>query len=140
MFWLTEAYMAIDIKNIIFSAVDSKRDRYFKLKDSERIELVTVLLERSDQALIDVDHELTLQKAIANVIFHEGNPASMQGLYAEIKRLFLTGDKICEAHFVEKIDDLLHEEWMEQNATPNEHFENDAMNRARDLQSECRPY
>lgn len=134
--------MTINIKEIISTAVSENRDRYCKLNEHERHQLVSALLEDSDQVLIDADNELALQKAIAKSILHFNDKfffTTACELLREIYRIFVSGDERIEAYFAEKINILLHEEWIEQNSVPNEHFENDGMNRARDAQLAMNP-
>jgi hypothetical protein len=126
------------VKEIITDAVSSNKLRYFELNEHQKHELAYELLKDDEQALIDADHDLTLQRMVADVIKRKGDYSSLRMLYSEIKKLFVDGNAQYDAHYAEKIDELLNEEWADKNASANEHFENDAMNRARDAQSAMR--
>ncbi len=128
-----------EIKNIIKNAIVENRDTYTRLTLNEKLAVISSMVWDSEQALIDADYELTLQKAVSNTIKHNGNDASLKALYEVIKKVFVDGYKISndmyEPHYQEKIESLLNDEWMKKNARPNEHTEFDNRQRAGDVAS-----
>lgn len=120
-------------KIVIDESVSDNRTTYHDLFEDEKRTLVAELIDLSEQALIDADTSLTLQKAVAEVIRRSGDAASMQNLYSEINKIFISGDKMTTPFFSEAIDDALENEWRDRYRRPNEHFQHDVMQRNRDI-------
>ncbi len=122
------------LAELIKNAIYEDRASYASLTDQERRLIIAHLLAESEQGLIDADDRQLIQKAVADVILDDGSQESLLKLKETIEVAFLRGDKEYDPHYAEDIQGMLDDEWNERNSRPNEHFENDAMQRARDIQ------
>lgn len=126
-------FLKDEVASIIECAALEDRLSYKSLTDQERNVLVAYHLYNSDQGLIDADYRQLIQKSVAKVILCNGHPESICGLLHAIEVAFLTGDKEYSPHYADVIETLLSDKWDDNHRRPNEHFENDAMQRARDV-------
>lgn len=133
-------FLKDEVAAIIECAALENRLSYNSLTAKERNTLVAHLLHNSDQGLLDADHNLHIQQAVARFILCDGNQESLDGLRIAIDLALLAGDKDNVPHYADEIENRLNEKWCDHNRKPNEHFENDAMQRARDMRDEQRRY
>lgn len=119
----------------IEQAVRENRTSFKQLTLAEQRLISCYFLYNDEQALADADHGYRIQFAVAEFLY-KGDAESLLALNATLNIAFITGDQNYEPHYADHIDTVLQERWRDLNRSPNEHFENDAMQRARDCKDE----
>lgn len=120
-------------------AADNKLS-YNQLDYDEQCLIASHLILEDETPLVSADGHDNLLRAVAWVVKSNGSPNAMDHLKKIILQIFVVGreEPYLEPHYAEKVQDMLSQEWDEQHAQPNEHYEHDAMQRIRDIADEQR--
>lgn len=129
--------MTTEARNLIESYVNKKIDNYYKLPIVDKFDVVAATLKDLSKydlqsILSDADQDSVLPSLFINVLENHASQESVNKFLEGFFKVFVHGTAKNHPYFYNSISTDFSEEWQEQWAIRNEHFENDAMNRARE--------